>query len=156
MQALDGHRSIQELRLNNLWLPHFMPLLHGAGMPALEILELKFLFDPEGQEVEVGKENQQGICTLPKLGHLDLPCEPGAKQIQQNLLKQFCISVRGSYYLTSVNISGAGACLYCLVHPEGLPSLIEQGFQPNFGNAFHDFSLIFPEIFPFFQGTSTE
>ncbi len=31
-----------------------------------------------------------------------------------------------------------------------------QGFQPNFGIEFHDFSMIIPEIFPFFQGTSTE
>ena len=33
---------------------------------------------------------------------------------------------------------------------------VKQGFQPNFGIEFHDFSLIFPEIFLFFQGTSTE
>ena len=31
-----------------------------------------------------------------------------------------------------------------------------QGFQPNSGIEFHDFSMIFPEIFPFFQDTSTE
>ncbi len=31
-----------------------------------------------------------------------------------------------------------------------------QGLQPNFRIEFHDFPLIFQEIFPFFQGTSTE
>ncbi len=33
---------------------------------------------------------------------------------------------------------------------------VVQGFQPNFGIEFHDFSMILPEIFPFFQGTSNE
>ena len=128
LQALNGQGSIKELKLSNLWLPHFMPLLQGAGMPALEILVFKFQFDlPEEQDFELPKENQADVCTLPKLTQLDLPCERRTKQIHQNLLKQFCISVRGSFYLTSVDLSGqnAGGCLYCLVNPEGLPSLIE-------------------------------
>ncbi len=32
----------------------------------------------------------------------------------------------------------------------------QQGFQPNSGIKFHDFSMTFPEIFPFSQDTSTE
>ncbi len=131
LHALDSHKILKELKLTHLWLPYFMQLLKMGGLPALEILEIKnHNFELE-RIIEIGKEDQAGVCALPKLGHLDLSFEYGTTPsnilIHQNLLKQFLISVRGSFYLTSVNISGqnAGGCLYCLLVPEGLPMLEE-------------------------------
>ncbi len=132
LQALDGHKYLNELKVTYLWLPFFMQLLQTGGFPALEILEISnhdnFEFE---QHPEIGQEDQAGVCALPKLGQLNLSCDPSALLadilIEQNLLKQFLISVRGSFYLTSVDISGqnAGGCLYCLLVPEGLPVLQE-------------------------------
>ncbi len=102
-----------------------MPLLQGSGLLALERLEIMFMFDEGFDNIKAEDNSRQ--CTLPRLKKLNFRHLKFRRKMDQYILKQFLISVRGSSNLVQVNISGqnVGGCLYCLVYPEGLPSLVE-------------------------------
>ena len=125
MHSIHGSDSLKELIVTNHWLSIFMLVLKGRGLPALERLEIMYMFDVNFQNVDA-EENSRS-CTLPRLKKLNFRHLKFRCKVNQCILKQFLISVRGSSNLVQVNISGQnlGGCLYCLVYPEGLPSLVE-------------------------------
>ncbi len=142
LKAIAGSKTLKRLHITNLWTPHFMPILTGEGLPALETLYFQNLFD--GKVNMVGEYDPKGVCTLPRLKELkfEYNYHPGhtgnleRSSVQPDylsdwarmppfLLQQLLTSVRGSFYLHSLDISyqNAAACLHCLLDPEGLPVL---------------------------------
>ncbi len=125
MEALDGSTTLTGFKLNTILLPQFMVILQGDGLPNLEVLEIRHVFTTDPGPVP--QEQQKYVCLLPKLREFDLKWLVGKEQLHSNLLKQLMISLRGSIFLTRLNISGqdVGGCFRFLLHKEGLPGLLE-------------------------------
>ncbi len=124
MKAIHGSKTLQELRISNLWLRYFIPILKGYGLPALKTLTIKYFLQPDTLPV---KHQPNRACTgkLPRLRSLDFSDFYNEFLIPKQILQQFFTAVRGSDQLTSVNLSGQrlSGCLGALLDPEGLPSL---------------------------------
>ncbi len=126
MKAIHGSKTLQELSVNNLWLPYFIPILKGYGLPALKSLNIRYYVRSDTSPVK-HQANCGHECTgkLPQLNSLDFSDLYNYLQIPKQILQQFFTAVRGSDQLTNLNISGQriSGCLETLLDPEGLPSL---------------------------------
>ncbi len=123
LEAVQGNSTLTEMRLNNMWLPHFMPALQ-CGFPLLEILIFNFLVGIEMDKSPLPDESH--VCTLPKLGSLSFSNLYHKAKVSKNLLRQFFIAIQCSIYMTFLDISGqdAGGNLDYLFGQHGLPELI--------------------------------
>ncbi len=134
LNAIDGSNTLIQLRINELVLPFMGSILQSKGLPQLTKLNIEYMC---GIGIESGQDSKLPgngglVGNLPKLEKLDFRNVHGLMRMYQCLLKQFLVAVRGSHYLTVLDISGqnAAACLKTLLFPEGLPVLIT--FRANF------------------------
>ncbi len=125
VQAIEGSKTLNELHINNRFIPFFLRAIQNQPLPNLEVLTFRFYMVISGfPHVPCpGEERFKG--RLPKVCSLDLSDFMYTCQIVKPMLKQLLYSVQGSQFLTYIDISGQNAkeCMYCLLHPLGLPNV---------------------------------
>ncbi len=144
LEAIDGSTTLRLLNVTCYWIPFFVDVLQGQGLPALTVLQ--FTSDPTIKEYtckrkvcqeQALKEGRQSTfrpeCTnkLPNVVCLDFSCVCNEKFIVQNVWKQFFAAVTGSTQLNYLDISGQNlsGCLDILLGSGRLPNL--KDFRAN-------------------------
>ncbi len=127
LNAIDGSNTLIQLQINELILPFMGYILQSKGLPVLTKLNIECVCDTSSHPHCVPEfiEDKDMVGGLSKLETLDFRNLHGLMAVDQNLMKQFFVAVRGSHCLTVLDISGqnAAACLKTLLFPEGLPAL---------------------------------